>query len=220
MCQVNHTKRTKIKGKNDSVTTQLVLISAIGFCHSHNIFHHDLKLKNLFLDKSGNLKVSNFELSTVKKQIQSDELLHTLCGTLASVMPDILTKRGYDGVIVDVWSCGVVLYVLNAGYLPFNDPNLMAMYKKIYKGEYRCSKWFSSDLKWFLSRLLDTNLEKRITIDEMMKDPWFKKGYKEVNFYDEEVKVEEFEVTELNAFDIISFSSGLNLSGFFDNGEC
>ncbi|KAK7843574.1 cbl-interacting serine/threonine-protein kinase 11 [Quercus suber] len=109
-------------------------------------------------------------------------------------MLDILTKRGYDSAIVDVWSCGVVLYVLNAGYLSFNDPNLMAMYKKIYKGEYQCPKWFSSDLKWFLSRLLDTNLKKRITIDEMMKDPWFKKGYKEVNFYDEKVKVEEFEI--------------------------
>ena len=47
--------------------------------------------------------------------------------------PEILTKRGYNGAMVDVWSCGVVLYVLNAGYLPFNDPNLMAMYKKIYK---------------------------------------------------------------------------------------
>ena len=61
------------------------------------------------------------------------------------------------------------------------------------------------------------NPKKRITIDEMMRDPWFKKGYKEVNFYDEEVKVEEFKVTELNAFDIISFSSGLNLPGLFDD---
>ena len=60
--------------------------------------------------------------------------------------PEILTKRGYNGAMVDVWSCGVILYVLNAGYLLFNDPNLMAMYKKIYKGEYKCPKWFSSDL--------------------------------------------------------------------------
>ena len=193
------------------------LISAVGFCHSRGIFHRDLKPENLLLDENGNLKVSDFGLSAVKEQIRPDGLLHTLCGTPAYVAPEILTKRGYDGAMIDVWSCGVILYVLNAGYLPFNDPNLMAMYKKIYKGEYRCPKWFSSDLKRFLSRLLDTNPEKRITIDEMMRDPWFKKGYKEVNFYDEEVKVEEFKVTELNAFDIISFSSGLNLSGLFDD---
>ena len=193
------------------------LISAVGFCHSRGIFHRDLKPENLLLDENGNLKVSDFGLSAVKEQIRPDGLLHTLCGTPAYVAPEILTKRGYDGATIDVWSCGVILYVLNAGYLPFNDPNLMAMYKKIYKGEYRCPKWFSSDLKRFLSRLLDTNPEKRITIDEMMRDPWFKKGYKEVNFYDEEVKVEEFKVTELNAFDIISFSSGLNLSGLFDD---
>ncbi|KAL4610891.1 hypothetical protein ACB092_08G085200 [Castanea dentata] len=193
------------------------LISAVGFCHSRGIFHRDLKPENLLLDENGNLKISDFGLSAVKEQIKPDGLLHTLCGTPAYVAPEILTKRGYDGATIDVWSCGVVLYVLNAGYLPFNDPNLMMMYKKIYKGEYRCPKWFSSDLKRFLSRLLDTNPEKRITIDEMMRDPWFKKGYKEVNVYEEEVKVDEFKVTDLNAFDIISFSSGLNLSGLFDD---
>jgi serine/threonine protein kinase len=82
----------------------------------------------------------------------------------------------------------------------------------------------STDLKRFLSRLLDTNPETRITIDEILKDPWFKKGkHKEINFYDEEFnkdderKDEELASTSLNAFDIISFSSGLNLSGMFDD---
>ncbi|KAJ6696579.1 hypothetical protein OIU85_002975 [Salix viminalis] len=109
-------------------------------------------------------------------KIQLDGLLHTLCGTPAYVAPEILTKKGYDGAKIDVWSCGVILFVLAAGYLPFNDSNLMAMYKKIYKGEFQCPKWMSTDLKRFLSRLLNTNPETRITIDEILKDPWFKKG--------------------------------------------
>ncbi|KAJ6421850.1 hypothetical protein OIU84_026886 [Salix udensis] len=167
-----------------------------------------------------------FGLSAVRDQIQLDGLLHTLCGTPAYVAPEILTKKGYDGAKIDVWSCGVILFVLSAGYLPFNDSNLMAMYKKIYKGEFQCPKWMSTDLKRFLSRLLNTNPETRITIDEILKDPWFKKGkHKEVNFYGEEFnkgtsdekKDEEFASTSLNAFDIISFSSGLNLSGLFDD---
>ncbi|XP_034908298.1 CBL-interacting serine/threonine-protein kinase 11 [Populus alba] len=200
------------------------LVSAVGYCHLRGVFHRDLKPENLLLDENGNLKVSDFGLSAVRDQTQLDGLLHTLCGTPAYVAPEILAKKGYDGAKIDVWSCGVILFVLAAGYLPFNDPNLMAMYKKIYKGEFRCPKWMSTDLKRLLSRLLDTNPETRITIDGILKDPWFKKGkHKEINFYDEEFnkdderKDEEFASTSLNAFDIISFSSGLNLSGMFDD---
>ncbi|XP_023007173.1 CBL-interacting serine/threonine-protein kinase 11 [Cucurbita maxima] len=200
------------------------LISAVGFCHARGIYHRDLKPENLLVDENGNLKVSDFGLSALTDQIRSDGLLHTLCGTPAYVAPEILSKKGYDGAKVDVWSCGVILFVLSAGYLPFNDPNLMAMYKKIYKGEYRCPKWMSPDLKRFLSRLLDTNPQTRITVDEILSDPWFKKGpIKEINFYDDyEVKYEdkdESESTNLNAFDLISFSSGLDLSGLFDNSH-
>ncbi|KAF7119807.1 hypothetical protein RHSIM_Rhsim13G0061200 [Rhododendron simsii] len=198
------------------------LISAVGYCHSRGVFHRDLKPENLLLDENGDLKVSDFGLSAVTDQVRHDGLLHTLCGTPAYVAPEILAKKGYDGAKVDVWSCGIILFVLTAGYLPFNDPNLMMMYKKIYKGEFRCPKWMSSDLKRFLSRLLDTNPATRITVDEIIRHPWFKKNYKEINFYEEELFDEKIEKEDgcdrtLNAFDLISFSSGLNLSGLFDN---
>ncbi|PON66175.1 Calcium/calmodulin-dependent/calcium-dependent protein kinase [Trema orientale] len=181
------------------------LVSAVGYCHARG--------------------VSDFGLSAVAEdQIRPDGLLHTLCGTPAYVAPEILAQQGYDGAKIDVWSCGVVLFVLTAGYLPFNDGNLMALYKKIYKGEFRCPRWMSPDLKRFLSRLLDTNPQTRITIDEILKDPWFKKGgysKAQVNFYGEEPEQKRDPkelggLTDLNAFDIISFSSGLDLSGLFD----
>ncbi|KAJ6765426.1 CBL-INTERACTING SERINE/THREONINE-PROTEIN KINASE 14 [Salix purpurea] len=114
-----------------------------------------------------------------KAKVRPDGLLHTLCGTPAYVAPELLAKKGYDGAKVDIWSCGVVLFVLIAGYLPFNDTNLMAMYRKIYKGQYRFPKWTSPDLKSLLSQLLDTNPETRITIDMIINDPWFKKGFRE-----------------------------------------
>lgn len=204
------------------------LISAVGYCHSRGVFHRDLKPENLLLDENGNLKVSDFGLSAVKDQIRTDGLLHTLCGTPAYVAPEILSKKGYDGAKVDVWSCGVILFVLTAGYLPFNDPNLMSMYKKIYKGEFRCPKWMSSDLRRLLSRLLDTNPETRITVDQIIHDPWFKKGgLKELRFYDSDYYdgiVDDLTKDEgqergsnLNAFDIIAFSAGLDLSGLLDD---
>ncbi|XWS13066.1 hypothetical protein CRYUN_Cryun36dG0005600 [Craigia yunnanensis] len=197
------------------------LISAIGFCHSRGVFHRDLKPENLLLDENCNLKVSDFGLSAVADQLQPDGLLHTLCGTPAYVAPEILAKKGYDGAKIDVWSCGIVLYVLHAGYLPFNDTNLMVMYRRIYKGEFRFPKWTSPDLRRFLCRLLDTNPETRITVDEIISDPWFKKGYKEVKFHAEDFELkEETQSTKcLNAFDIISFSSGFDISGLFNEVE-
>ncbi|EPS58896.1 hypothetical protein M569_15916, partial [Genlisea aurea] len=200
------------------------LIAAISYCHLRGVFHRDLKPENLLLDENGDLKVSDFGLSALKEHVSSaDGLLHTLCGTPAYVAPEILAKKGYDGAKIDVWSCGVVLFVLTAGYLPFNDPNLMNMYRKIYKGEFRCPKWISPDLRRFLSRLLDSNPGSRITIEEIKRDPWFRKGYREEKFHEPNESIpllkdqeeESKKVKELNAFDIISFSSGLDLSSLF-----
>ncbi|XP_059668124.1 CBL-interacting serine/threonine-protein kinase 14-like [Cornus florida] len=197
------------------------LISAVGYCHSHGVYHRDLKPENLLLDENWDLKVTDFGLSAVTDQVRPDGLLHTLCGTPAYVAPEILAKKGYDGAKVDVWSCGVILFVLNAGYLPFNDRNLMVMYKKIYKGEFRCPKWTSPDLKRFISRLLDTNPETRITVDQMTEDPWFRKGYEPIKFHsdDFEFKIHDEDEKFLNAFDIISFSSGVDLSGLFSESD-
>nr|XP_043618857.1 CBL-interacting serine/threonine-protein kinase 14-like [Erigeron canadensis] len=201
------------------------LISAVGYCHSRGVYHRDLKPENLLLDENWNLKVTDFGLSAVTDQVSgtADKVLHTMCGTPAYVAPEILAKKGYDGAKVDIWSCGIILFVLNAGYLPFNDPNLMVMYRKIYKGEFRVPKWTSPELRRFLSRLLDTNPKTRITVEEIYSDPWFRIGYK-----DADIKSQYFETTKddggrnlknLNAFDIISFSSGYNLSGLFDEQD-
>ncbi|BFG27944.1 hypothetical protein CerSpe_142180 [Prunus speciosa] len=230
------------------------LISAVGFCHARGVYHRDLKPENLLLDENGDLKVSDFGLSAVSDEIRQDGLFHTFCGTPAYVAPEVLGRKGYDAAKVDIWSCGVVLFVLMAGYLPFHDQNVMAMYKKIYKGEFRCPRWFSAELVRLLTRLLDINPDTRITIAEVMENRWFKKGFKHIKFYidhddrlcnvedDEEDRFSdvsslsdqscmseseaEFETrrkltslprpASLNAFDIISFSAGFDLSGLFE----
>ncbi|MBA0626415.1 hypothetical protein Godav_004083, partial [Gossypium davidsonii] len=65
--------------------------------------------------------------------------------------------QGYDGAKADIWSCGVILYVLLAGFLPFQDDNLVAMYKKIYRGDFKCPPWFSPEARRLISKLLDPN---------------------------------------------------------------
>lgn len=197
------------------------LISAIGFCHSRGVFHRDLKPENLLLDENWNLKVTDFGLSAMTEQVRHDGLLHTFCGTPAYVAPEIFSKKGYDGAKADIWSCGIVLYVLHAGYLPFNDANVTVMYRKIYRGKFKFPKWTSAELRRLISRLLDTNPETRITIDEIINDPWFKNGYKEVKVHpvDFDLKEETQSIVRFNAFDLISFSSSFDLSFLFNDTE-
>ncbi|XP_024968226.1 CBL-interacting protein kinase 32-like [Cynara cardunculus var. scolymus] len=211
------------------------LINAVDYCHSRGVYHRDLKPENLLLDISGNLKVSDFGLSALSRQVRDDGLLHTTCGTPNYVAPEVLNDRGYDGATADLWSCGVILFVLLAGYLPFDDSNLMNLYKKISAAEFTCPPWVSFSAIKLITRILDPNPMTRITIPELLNDEWFKKGYKqpefiekeETNFDDVEAAFrdsEEYHVTEkkeelpaaMNAFELISMSKGLNLGNLFE----
>nr|WEX24875.1 CBL-interacting serine/threonine-protein kinase 6-like protein [Nymphaea hybrid cultivar] len=199
------------------------LISAIDFCHSRGVYHRDLKPENLLLDEDGNLKVTDFGLSALSEHMQPDGLLHTTCGTPAYVAPEVLAKRGYDGAKADLWSCGVILYVLLAGFLPFQDDNIMAMYRKIYKGDFKCPPWFSSDARRLILKLLDPNPSTRITTAKLMENTWFKKPAALPPIPPAPKKADDFEqedddcrMQSLNAFHIISLSQGFDLSPLFE----
>ncbi|KAK8461134.1 hypothetical protein SEVIR_2G451500v4 [Setaria viridis] len=215
------------------------LINAVDYCHSRGVYHRDLKLENLLLDIAGNLKISDFGLSAISDQVkQNDGLLHTICGTPNYVAPEVIDDKGYDGALADLWSCGVILFVLLAGYLPFEDDNIASLYKKISGAQFTCPSWFSAGAKKLITRILDPNPSTRITVPQVLKDPWFKKGYKPPAF-DEKCQAslddvdaafgdsEELLVTEemegqpasMNAFELISMNKGLNLDNFFESDE-
>ncbi|KAK9062643.1 hypothetical protein SSX86_019831 [Deinandra increscens subsp. villosa] len=113
--------------------------------------------ENLLLDASGNLKVSDFGISTLSQQVRDDGLLHTQCGTPNYVAPEVLNDKGYDGATADFWSCGVILFVLLAGYLPFDDSNMVNLYKKISTAEVTFPRWISSGAKKLITQILDPN---------------------------------------------------------------
>ncbi|GAB2274248.1 CBL-interacting protein kinase 18 [Dionaea muscipula] len=151
------------------------LISAVDFCHSRGVYHRDLKPENLLLDEHDNLKVTDFGLSALAETKHQDGLLHTTCGTPAYVAPEVISRKGYDGAKADIWSCGVILFVLLAGYLPFQDSNLMEMYRKIGKAEYKTPSWFPRDVRRLLAKMLDPNPETRITIAVLKESSWYRK---------------------------------------------
>ncbi|XP_052875151.1 CBL-interacting serine/threonine-protein kinase 20-like isoform X12 [Gossypium arboreum] len=209
-------KVTKGKLKeNDARQYFQQLIAAVDYCHSRGVYHRDLKPENLLVDENRNLKVSDFGLSALRESRRQDGLLHTTCGTPAYVAPEVINMKGYDGAKVDIWSCGVILYVLLAGFLPFHDENLMELYKKITKGEFRCPQWFPPEVRKLLSKILDPNPSQRIMVAKIMENSWFKKG-----IVHSLITVEKQQCilrpSLFNAFDLISLSEGFDLSGLFE----
>ncbi|CAN6465564.1 unnamed protein product [Victoria cruziana] len=212
------------------------LINAVDYCHSRGVYHRDLKPENLLLDSDGVLKVSDFGLSALSQQVQENGLLYTTCGTPNYVAPEVINDKGYDGSKADLWSCGVILYVLMAGYLPFDDSNLMELYKKISKANFTCPPWFSTSAKKLIKKILDPNVKTRITVAELMENEWFKKGYTPPSFEKTNISLDDVDavfdesmgpgnlVIErregrpmlMNAFQLISTSQGLNLSSLFE----
>ncbi|XP_018486010.1 CBL-interacting serine/threonine-protein kinase 23 isoform X2 [Raphanus sativus] len=215
------------------------LINAVDYCHSRGVYHRDLKPENLLLDANGTLKVSDFGLSALPQQVREDGLLHTTCGTPNYVAPEVINNKGYDGAKADLWSCGVILFVLMAGYLPFEDSNLTSLYKKIFKAEFTCPPWFSASAKKLIKRILDPNPATRITFAEVIENEWFKKGYKAPKYENADVSLDDVDAifdesgesknlvverkeegpknpVTMNAFELISTSQGLNLGSLFE----
>lgn len=158
------------------------LILAIYYCHQQGIAHRDLKPENLLLDAQDRLKISDFGLSNLQRSGSQGMLLQTVCGTPNYVAPEVLKEKGYNGFTADLWSCGVILFVMLAGYLPFDDPNMNALFNKIERGEYRMAKYFSPEVKDLISKMLVVEPEKRFTLDDVIGHPWFRVGWDEVKF--------------------------------------
>nr|DAD36650.1 TPA_asm: hypothetical protein HUJ06_007291 [Nelumbo nucifera] len=181
------------------------LVLALHFCHRSGVVHRDIKPQNLLLDHEDNLKVSDFGLSALSERLNNG-LLHTACGTPAYTAPEVVASMGYDGTKADAWSCGVILFVLLAGFLPFNDANLTGMYRKMQRREFQFPSWFSKPAKWVIVRLLDPNPETRISIQGLIEVSWFKKSFRSNGR----------RITPVDLDPVALPKEGLDLSGLFE----
>ncbi|PPQ65043.1 hypothetical protein CVT26_015739 [Gymnopilus dilepis] len=148
--------------------------SALEYCHLNNVVHRDLKIENILISQTGNIKIIDFGLSNL---YDPQSHLSTFCGSLYFAAPELLNARVYTGPEVDVWSFGVVLYVLVCGKVPFDDQSMPALHAKIKRGLVEYPVWLSSECKHLLSRMLVTNPANRASLQEVMSHPWMVRGF-------------------------------------------
>ncbi|RVX75568.1 hypothetical protein B0A52_00921 [Exophiala mesophila] len=146
------------------------IICAVEYCHRHKIVHRDLKPENLLLDKNMNVKIADFGLSNI---MTDGNFLKTSCGSPNYAAPEVIGGKLYAGPEVDVWSCGVILYVFLVGRLPFDDEFIPALFKKIQAGTFHIPSQTPPGAVNLIKRCLQVHPVHRITIPEIRQDEWF-----------------------------------------------
>ncbi|KAL2088351.1 hypothetical protein ACEWY4_015250 [Coilia grayii] len=152
------------------------IISALDFCHSHSICHRDLKPENLLLDEKNNIRVADFGMASLQV---GDSLLETSCGSPHYASPEVIRGEKYDGRKADVWSCGVILFALLVGALPFDDDNLRNLLEKVKLGVFHMPHFIPPDCQNLLKGMIEVDANKRLTLEQIQKHSWYLAGKNE-----------------------------------------
>jgi len=155
--------------ENEAKSIFRQVLSGISYLHGKNIYHRDIKLENLILDENGCVKIIDFGFATFS---QKTKFLSFFCGTPSYMPPEIVQKKDYLGPSADMWSCGILLYTILCGSFPFRAMNEKELYAKIVKGVYVLPEHLSLDSKALISKMLVVNPSNRLTVDEVLSDPW------------------------------------------------
>ncbi|XP_034045905.1 serine/threonine-protein kinase BRSK1-like isoform X1 [Thalassophryne amazonica] len=152
------------------------IISALDFCHSHSICHRDLKPENLLLDEKNNIRIADFGMASLQV---GDSLLETSCGSPHYACPEVIRGEKYDGRRADVWSCGVILFALLVGALPFDHDNLRQLLEKVKSGVFHMPHFIPPDCQELLKGMIEVTADKRLTLEAIQKHPWYQGGRNE-----------------------------------------
>lgn len=145
------------------------ILSAVEYCHNRKIVHRDLKAENLLLDSSMNIKIADFGFGNFYKP---GEPLATWCGSPPYAAPEVFEGQQYEGPLLDIWSLGVVLYVLVCGALPFDGPTLPVLRQRVLEGRFRIPYFMSEDCEHLIRRMLVLDPSKRLTISQIKEHKW------------------------------------------------
>lgn len=146
------------------------ILSGVEQIHKLNIVHRDLKPENLLLDERKNIKIVDFGLGNIYKDGQ---LLKTACGSPCYAAPEMIASQWYVPSRCDIWSCGVIIFALVCGYLPFENQNTAALYRNILNAEYQTPKFISESARNLIHAILTVDPEKRVTAAQIREHPWY-----------------------------------------------
>ncbi|XP_022368581.1 serine/threonine-protein kinase SIK3 isoform X3 [Enhydra lutris kenyoni] len=155
------------------------IVTAVYFCHCRNIVHRDLKAENLLLDANLNIKIADFGFSNL---FTPGQLLKTWCGSPPYAAPELFEGKEYDGPKVDIWSLGVVLYVLVCGALPFDGSTLQNLRARVLSGKFRIPFFMSTECEHLIRHMLVLDPSKRLSMEQICKHKWMKLGDADPNF--------------------------------------
>ncbi|XP_075155539.1 salt-inducible kinase 2 [Haematobia irritans] len=145
------------------------ILSAVDYCHRKGIVHRDLKAENLLLDNNMNIKIADFGFSN---HFKVGELLATWCGSPPYAAPEVFEGKQYTGPEIDIWSLGVVLYVLVCGALPFDGSTLQSLRDRVLSGRFRIPFFMSSECEHLIRRMLVLEPSRRYTIEQIKLHRW------------------------------------------------
>jgi len=149
------------------------LINGIEYLHKLKIVHRDLKPENILIDeKNGILKIADFGLSNIFSQ-KNNFMLSSPCGSPCYAAPEMLSGNKYQAPQIDIWSCGITLYAMLCGFLPFDDDNNDILYNKICEGKFIIPNDISFEACDLIKRILNVDPLKRINIRQIKNHPWF-----------------------------------------------
>ncbi|XP_077578227.1 serine/threonine-protein kinase SIK3 homolog isoform X4 [Stigmatopora nigra] len=155
------------------------IVAAVHFCHCRNIVHRDLKAENLLLDHNLNIKIADFGFSNL---FSRGQLLKTWCGSPPYAAPELFEGKEYDGPKVDIWSLGVVLYVLVCGALPFDGSTLQNLRARVLSGKFRIPFFMSTDCEYLIRHMLVLEPSRRLTMEQICKNKWMRQGDPDTDF--------------------------------------
>ncbi|XP_028356738.1 serine/threonine-protein kinase SIK3 isoform X4 [Physeter macrocephalus] len=155
------------------------IVAAVYFCHCRNIVHRDLKAENLLLDANLNIKIADFGFSNL---FTPGQLLKTWCGSPPYAAPELFEGKEYDGPKVDIWSLGVVLYVLVCGALPFDGSTLQNLRARVLSGKFRIPFFMSTECEHLIRHMLVLDPNKRLAMEQICKHKWMKLGDADPSF--------------------------------------
>ena len=185
------------------------LISGLDYIHSLGIVHRDLKPENILLTKKRLLKIIDFGLSNYYIK---GKLLSTSCGSPSYTAPEVILGKKYDGCKIDIWTCGIILYVMVCGYLPFEEKeDKNSLFKKIIKGRIEYPRYISDIAKNLLEKILVTDPDKRINLEDIKKHKFYLKG-KNIFYQKFPEFVNKIEINKCNENDVKIKKSGPNFN--------